>query len=253
MVSRQRSKKSSGPVTPNKKQNIRVVSEKEVFSPETLPIDDPWEEKEIVERQKIPYAFYLAGKHGVRDIGWTKEAVHNRIREVYRLCFESRNKMDSQVLRDFVAFHPAIVFDTKWFATLVSEQTVFEHPREGIGRKRMLTALRDGFKRAADNPSKKAWRRAGWIEMQRYLMNSFKEDLRKSYLEEKWNLNIPEWKKSEVPRKVDELVNQYAVLKKVSKVLKAHLESRQFRLAARLIVSTLWGVNKRTLDGKSLP
>ena len=83
-------------------------------------------------------------------------------------------------------------------------------------------------------------------------MNFFKEKLRKSYEEGKWNLNIPEWKKSEVPKKVDELVNQCPVLEKVSEDLKEHLQCRQFRLAARLIANTLWGVNKRALDGKSL-
>lgn len=66
-------------------------------------------------------------------------------------------------------------------------------------------------------------------------MNSFKEDLRKSYLEKKWNLNIPEWQTSEVPKKVNNLVNQYPVPKKVSNALTKHLQNRQFRKAALLI------------------
>jgi hypothetical protein len=251
MVRHKGARGSSGPLSPSKKHGPRVVSEDEVFSPESLPIDDPPEEKKVIEGRKIPYGLYLAGKTVTGSLGWTEECVNNRIREGYRRCFESTGKEDMKVIRDFVAFHPGLVFETPWLAALVREHTIFGEPRKGSYRERLLRALQNGFKGAAGSaPIRKRWR-AGRVEGQKFLMNAFEGQIRQAYKENEWNLNIPEWQKSEVPRKVDELVNQYPILKDVSDDLKEHLRKRQFRLAARLIVNMLWGVDKRTLDGKS--
>ena len=250
MTKSNRGKRLPGAASPTKKQPVRVVSEEEVFSPEILPIDDPWEEKKIIEQRKAPYSQYLIRKLGAKEIVFTEGSVHTRIREVYRRCFESRNKNDMKVIRDFVAFHPRLVFETPWLAALVREHTIFDEPWKGSYRERLLRALQNGFKGAAGSaPIRKRWR-ADWVESQKFLMNAFEEQLRQAYKENEWNLNIPEWQKSEVPRKVHELVNQHPVLEKVSKKLKKHLQHRQFRDAALLIVSKIWGVGVRTLNGK---
>jgi len=247
MVRRERGGGSPSPLSPSKKQGAKVVSEDEVFSPEILPIEDRWEEKRIIEKRKIPYYEYLIRKLGTRSLGWTEGSLYNRVREVYRLCFESTK--DVNVINDFVAYHPGLVFDTPWLAAVVHDHTVFEDPGKGSYRTRLLQALGHGFKRAAGHPSGKRWQKATWIESQRELMNSFAGMLRGSYKSGNWNLALGEWKKVEVPKRVDDLIRQHPLLKGASKDLKVHLEKRQFRKAARLIVFKLWGVNKRTLDG----
>lgn len=242
---------SPNSASPPRKQSVKVVSEEEVFSSAILPIEDPSEEKNIIERRKIPYSLYLILKLGAKSMGYTEKSVHNRIREVYRLCFDAKGKEDMKVINDFVAFHPDLVFDTPWLVEVVHNHTVFDEPGQSSYRTRLLQASGYGFKRAAGNPSKRRWQKASWIDSQRELLKSFEQMLKQFYKSGDWNLYLSEWKEVAVPKKADDLIRQYPVLKKCSGKLKEHLRRRQFRKAALLIVSTLWGVGKRNLDGKS--
>lgn len=265
MIRRQRGRGSSGSVSSNKNQNFKVVAEEEVFSPKILPIDDPWEEKRIIEKRKNPYYEYLIGKLGTSSLGWTEGSLYNRIREVYRLCFESRKKEGMKVINDFVAFHPNLAFSTPWLAEVVKTHTTFENPEYSSPRTRLLEALSAGFRRAADSPRYKRHARASREDAARMVMKSFKDEFSAIYKSDDWKVTSNQdqnkdkdkhntTRKAIISEKVAELMGRYSecpTIENIRQDLQKHLLEKRARKAAVLITHTLCKVPARKIEGKT--
>ena len=220
-----------------------------MFSSEVLPIDDPWEEKETIEKRKITYSVYLIRKLGAESIGFTKESVHNRIREVYRLCFESRDKKDMEVIDDFVAFHPGLAFDTPWLDLLVHEHTVFDEPWEGSYRTRLLMALASGFERAAYSKLATGRRfRSMKLNWGRIWVEALKDELLRFYGSVDW---IHADKEEVVTEKITELVKRYPRLEESREKLTEHLLHKRVKAAAQFIVNKVLRVGIHDLRSKA--
>lgn len=252
MTTSNRKKSSPSSASPKKKQNVRVVSEKEMFSPKIFPIDDHWKEKALIELQISDYLSYLWKKKlEAKEVFYSPEALYHRIREVYRLCLESKEneKEKMKVINDFVSFHPKLVFDTPWLADLVKKHTTFEDPGDSSPRTKLLEALGAGFRRAA-YPKVRVNRqiRSMKVNWGKALVESFKGELRTFYKSEDW---VHGTRKEAVSKKLEELIERYTCLKKCRKELSEHLLHWRVSATAQLIASKVLRVRLHDLKSKA--
>lgn len=250
MTTSNRKKGSPSSASQNKKKNVRGASEEEGISPEVLPIDDPWKEKELLELNFFDYIWYLwVEKQEYRELPILDKALHDRIREVYRLCFKSEKKEKMKVINDFVAFHPKLAFNTPWLADLVKKYPTFDRSGDNRARTRLLKALGAGFRRAADfrlQTNRKI--RSMKLEQGKKLVETFEGRLRTFCESENWVYGIREGVVSE---EVEKLIKGYPCLEESRAELTKHILHKRVTAAAQLIVSKVLPVRLHDLKSKA--
>ena len=115
---------------------------------EKPPIENPDEERTIIERHDLyAYAQYLQKRLGADSL-WIDPGLEERISEVYRLCSKSGER--TGIVSDFVAFFPGLAFNAQWLAKLVRNEASKENKYLGVPGRDLYKALEYGFRRAAD-------------------------------------------------------------------------------------------------------
>ena len=133
------------PLTPEEQGQPGVTTGATEDALKASPIDDPEEEKFLVEKLGVSgYLAYLGRRMGVRPPWILSETLlESRISEVYRRCFE-RNK-SPEFINDFVAYRPYLALRAGWLADVVRESLVRRDKPNMV-----LKALASGFRRAAN-------------------------------------------------------------------------------------------------------
>jgi hypothetical protein len=234
--------------TPAHESELGTNKNRYPLSGESIPIEDPFLEKEIFETQgENGYAMYLV-KDRPQGIAFPG-GLGQRLSEVYRRCYEARK--DFTVIRDFVAYLPGLAFNSRWLAALVKDHTIFEDPSPGSPRNRLLRALAYGFKGAADpKPRYRRWSRANRLlaarDVQRAMQKEFADSFKPNSIE---SIDVMA-KQSRVAEIVNKVIKIHRVLKPQSEELAAHLMAGQFRKASVLFASKIFRVLAHDLESK---
>ena len=112
------------PLTPEEQGQPGVTTGATEDALKASPIDDPEEEKFLVEKLGVSgYLAYLGRRMGVRPPWILSETLlESRISEVHRRCFE-RNK-SPEFINDFVAYRPYLALRAGWLADVGRESLV---------------------------------------------------------------------------------------------------------------------------------
>ncbi|MBI4455087.1 MAG: hypothetical protein HY644_04225 [Acidobacteria bacterium] len=112
----------------------------------SLPIEDPFKEKCLLEEPPNLLLIYLMKKGGSGRI--SAQSFDARVIEIYRLCYEKDPKPPKTretVVRDFAAHFPHLIFQSSWLRDLIHQWDVTPHGQTS----RILRALANGFRQAA--------------------------------------------------------------------------------------------------------
>jgi hypothetical protein len=209
------------------------------------PIEDLLLEKRLADRGYETLLQHLCQNQQVHATD-----LKNRIIEIYRRCYEL-DKNSEQVIPDFVAAYPRLVFDADWLRVLVETEASNRDFRPNGPRSRLFRALATGFRRAAKPEARiNRSKRDAQLDAARCARPEIRKDL------EKWGNTLnrstatADWIAGRATEEVAQLVAGDARLKPVEVKLKAFLRDGQLYDAANLIAATIYGVRVRALERK---
>jgi hypothetical protein len=209
------------------------------------PIEDLLLEKRLADRGSETLLQHLCQNQQVHA-----GDLKNRIIEIYRRCYEL-DKNSEQVIPDFVAAYPRLVFDADWLRVLVETEAANRDFRPNGPRSRLFRALATGFRRAAKPEARiNRSKRDAQLEAARCARQEIRKDL------EKWDNTLnrstatAEWIAERATAEAAQLVAGDSRLKPVEAKLKALLRKGQLYDAANLIAATTYGVRVRALESK---
>jgi hypothetical protein len=217
---------------------------------EDVPIENAQHEREMFERGED--ARQLNPEHCVGPVVVSTETRARRIIEVYRRCFEDADQNSRlKVVSDFVAHFPQHAFDADWLKEQLREPVMLARLGDA-NREKMLSAVANGFRRAAKGRKEPAIQKAYRISGTRIAARALQDEL------SKWNdslerhISTPQEIAARAAEKADEIVKKYRNLGRREKLrLTRLLEDGKCYKAAILISSKLFGVRERDLQTKA--
>ncbi|MGH9405258.1 MAG: hypothetical protein ACRD3D_05390 [Terriglobia bacterium] len=144
------------------------------------PISHPCEEKKAADRGNEAYVNMLRLSTGSLGLLYSPEALHERIREVYRLCFMQK-PADMSVLNDYAAHYPVLALRSPWLADLLDPKEPKQFRFREADRCRALKALSAGFKRASNPNTGKKRVKHNDVEVARHEYRNLREELGRFY------------------------------------------------------------------------
>jgi hypothetical protein len=212
-----------------------------------IPIEDPFVEKSLADKDPGTLCFYLSRNTGCGRI--SALALRDRIIEIYRRCYE-RSDDPEEVICDFVAAYPQLAFDAVWLKVLVETQAANRDFRPDGPRNSLFRALTTGFRRVA-NPEPRVRRsmRDAQMEAARFALRDIRKDL------DGWERTLergdatPEWINQRANAKAMELVT-HPRLERHQERLKQLLRQGKHYQASIFIAGKIYSVRTRDLESR---
>ena len=217
-----------------------------------IPIEDAFHEKLVFEKGESERN--LCPQRYPGPILVSADARCQRILEVYKRCFEeSDDDTREKVVRDFVAHFPHLSFDADWLSDLVRRQSALPGIANDSKRKRILLAIANGFRRAANTKKRQpAIQKSYHLHAARTVQRAFCDELTRWEVGLERPVSTPEWIAECAASKADELANMYRQLLRGDKRrLTTLLQLGQCYKASVLLASKVFGVRVRDLQRKS--
>jgi hypothetical protein len=219
----------------------------EVVDVAAVPIQDPFHEKSMADRDFGTLLYYLSRNTGYGKI--SAHALRSRIIEIYRRCYESSGHSEG-VICDFVAAHPQLIFDADWLKVLIVTQAANGDFRPNGPRNRLFRAMATGLRRVA-NPTARITRsmRVAQMEAARFALRDIRKDL------DDWErtLNrptaLPEWIDERANAKAAELA-AHPRLEPHQQQLKELLYKGQHYKASIFVAANIYCVRPRALQSR---
>jgi hypothetical protein len=227
---------------------------KRVVSLDKLPIESSDFEKRLVEENQWAYQEYLLERAGCAWLGVPPGVMERRISEVYRLAYTEKRRLD--VINDFAAHFPHLVFSSAWVAELVNQERRmwgFKILYNRSKRDALLQSIARGLLRAS-NSDRRIRRSLQYGRLQ--AAKVFRERICRQLGEFIHTIDPKQLASEEnnselsrlIPEQIEELVDQNPRLAQLREKLKSLLRQRKIYRASLVITAKLFGVSLHKLE-----